>query len=167
MELSHTERLLLINQYEILKLLEPDKAAGHEASIAILRCGYELFYDDLFLPFTHMPVRHSEFVLEVLAFYRHVEGYKTHFPEDREIHRRRRSHFEGFCDRGEGELMEFARFLIQVRSRYPEQLQYRSATSNWAAFEPMSGHYTRLLEAWRKLGSPLHLTPDHIKILLP
>ena len=166
MDLSPTERLLLINQSEILARLDRDGADHYAELIEILRDGYEIFYGDLFFPLSHMPAKHSEFVMDALTLYRLIESYKTHFPDDQHAQRSRFAHFEGFCESGEGQMLAFTTFLIMKQRKFPEQMRYRGATNNWHAFKPMTERYARLLDAWHKLGDPYQLSPAHIRDLL-
>jgi uncharacterized protein len=45
--LTKTERLLLWNQYEILKHLDPDEIKNYEKNQEILKIGLKSMYDDL------------------------------------------------------------------------------------------------------------------------
>ncbi len=166
MDLSVTERLMLVNQYKILQRLDPRGEEGYEESIRILTSGYEIFYDDLFLEFTRMPPARSEFVLDVLSLYRRMEIYRQRHPDDYEPFNRKMGRFRGFDDHTESDLLAFTLFLIDVQGKFPEQLPYRGEAGGWRAMQPMVPGYERLLESWKKLGTPNQLTAEHIRALL-
>ena len=71
MELTKKERLILYNQYEILKKLDPDGEENYKIDQEILINGFKANYDDLasgFMDETSVEV--SEFVIDVLQMYR-------------------------------------------------------------------------------------------------
>lgn len=70
-ELTRVERAMLINQYEILKRLEPSEASWYEEKIDILRSGYELLYGDALFMGDDSTLSYDEgrYVMDVLDMY--------------------------------------------------------------------------------------------------
>src|SRR4051794_40924187 len=68
--LSSTERLILLNQLEILSRVDPDGRRQYEEHIAILERGYEYNYRDLFGALSDpMSVESSKEVWDILVMY--------------------------------------------------------------------------------------------------
>lgn len=125
MDLSKKDRVFLINQYEILKALNPDYSSDYEESIEILQNGYETFYsrfDDSV--YDAMSSEKSSLVFNILEIYRSVEDYKHNNPGDEEIEGHLWSNFKGFDGNGEIEYRAFPRFLIEKQGKFTEQIVY-------------------------------------------
>jgi uncharacterized protein YfbU (UPF0304 family) len=86
MELTKKDRIVLINQYEILKRLDPDNADYYGQLCEILRSGYEYFYSMIDEGAdANMPSEEGRLVIDILDFYRSVEDYKYNHPDDKEL----------------------------------------------------------------------------------
>lgn len=148
-KLSEVERLLLVNQYEILSLLsrdDPHRMREYELKAHILKRGYDLDYPALFERFGYeVPRQDAEFLEEVLSIYDRIGAaiYENEgdIPEDI----RRRAEFAGFSDSSSISLNAYARFTIQELKRHsairlaPEHVSgkpkawYLALVSRWRA----------------------------------
>lgn len=85
MKLSLVERMLMVQNFEILARLNPEEAEQYERKIEVLRYGFELLYDDLAEEFvkgdTVVTEEEGMYVLSVLSMY---DGL-THIVQDQQI----------------------------------------------------------------------------------
>lgn len=72
MELSRKDRIILFNQYEILKRLDTDSAEQYEIYQDILAQGFEYEYDDIGPSLFEVPQSVSEKVYEILGMFRRM-----------------------------------------------------------------------------------------------
>ena len=153
MELTKKDRILLINQYEILKRLDPGNADHYEQLTEILRRGYEVLYcmiDDQ----VSDEMRHDQgrLVLDLLDFYRSVEDYKDAHPDDEEFSDHPWGAFRGFDGNNEADYMAFARFLVERQGRFAEQKKYLSQTDGFNSHMPTLQKYRRIVSKWYEKG---------------
>ena len=154
--MSKKDRVFLINQYEILKLLDDDNEDRYDELITILRDGYEIFYSviDEWI-FDPMPYDDGRFVLDVLSIYRSIETYKRDNPEDEEIQNHNWGFFHGFDGNDEAGFLSFARFLIDTQGKFPEQLAYRDKTDFFNTHFPVLDKYRKMVDQWKALDHNL------------
>lgn len=77
--LSHTERWILANQYRILSLLDPDNKTAHERAVYILEEGFEAEYSVISQHITSETLSKAETaeVYDILDMYRAMQrSYK-------------------------------------------------------------------------------------------
>lgn len=122
------QRLLLINQFELLAKIDKENKSHYEKRVEILKEGYEYHYDeyiwnDLYDP---MSKEDSQFVLDVLTMYRDITWSKSHLdPEEQEKIKLQDTFFPGFDynDPKEGKLANYAEFYIKKIGRFPELIE--------------------------------------------
>jgi uncharacterized protein len=148
MNLTKLERIQLINQFEVLKILKPAEQEYYEELIEILTNGYAIFYSELenWL-FDEMPVEEGQFVLDVLDLYRAIENYKFHH-EARAIIEHAYGNFKGFDENEEGHHFLFTRFLIDKQNKFQEQKQYEDTTDQFNNHWPSLSKYRRMVAKW-------------------
>ena len=167
MDLSKKDRLFLINQYEILKALNPDYSSDYEESIEILQNGYETFYSRFDNSvYDEMSSEKSSLVFDILGIYRSVEDYKHNNPGDEEIEGHSWSNFKGFDGNNETEYMAFTRFLIEKQEKFTEQLVYKQETDNYNSHMPTLEQYRNMVQKWRELGENYETSKDNILQIL-
>lgn len=72
------QRLILINQFEILQQLNPYDVDFYSEKIEILKEGYEYHYDDVLGEISNpLPEEKSRFVIDVLNMYRDITFSKV------------------------------------------------------------------------------------------
>ena len=69
MNMSHTERLILSNQYEILAKLNPEKAAFYQRASTIIERGYCLQILELEKSFGHLDLATCQEVIDTLELH--------------------------------------------------------------------------------------------------
>lgn len=146
--LSKIERLILANQYKILKILE--NTSEYDEIIKILEEGYEIFYDEILGHiFDELPESEGQFVLDILSFYDIVvEPYKQKNPNDHEIINHPYSYFKGFDGNSETKYMAFVRFLIEDQKKFSFVAKYAKKTDNFNSHFPMLDKYRKMVELW-------------------
>ena len=80
MNMSHTERLILSNQYEILAKLNPEKAAFYQRASTIVERGYCLQILELEKSFGHLDLATCQEVLDTLELHHAPVSY-THLAQ--------------------------------------------------------------------------------------
>ncbi len=168
MGLSKKERLILINQYQILKKLYPENLSYFDEIIEILEEGYEIFYDSLFNSiFDEMPIDKSRIVLDILDIYRIIEDYKEKNSKDDDVIKNSWSFFNGFDGNNESEYLGFTRFLIEKQHKFTEQLKYKKDTDSFNSHKRITlSKYKSMIEKWDELGRKYSLNRDEILEIL-
>lgn len=138
MELTKKDRLILINQYQILKRLDPDSAKQYEQAIEILTNGYTLLYSRLGAGLTdsELCADKAQLVMDIIGACQAIEAYKSANPDDKEVSGHAWAKFRGFDANTEAEYLGYARFLLQGNcpaSEAPTVAKYRMIASIWAA----------------------------------
>lgn len=149
------QRLILINQFEILQQLNPYDADYYSGKIEILKEGYEYHYDDIFGEvYTPLSESDSRFVIDVLNMYRDINFSKKQFSvEDREkLEKEITTIFRGFDfnDSTEVRLGGYAQFFIEKLDRFKELIedeQFDDFNSHW----PMLESYKKYLISYEKV----------------
>jgi hypothetical protein len=165
-KLTEIERLLLMNQYKILSLLNPGANAEYTEYLQILKGGYEKDYADLFAQVAwNIPEKESDLVLEILCIYSRIAGAinrdSTQLTDDLKA----KAIFGGFADDGTGSLTTYARFAVEIRGDFPglDILGERSQRRPMSWYRKLISRSEQLGEgAMRKLDSKTieHLLAD-------
>jgi uncharacterized protein YfbU (UPF0304 family) len=157
-DLTVAERLILVNQYEILKRLDPDSAAGYELKIEILRDGYAPFYFELDRGLVddepELTMEEFRFVADVLEMFYMVHVYRRDHSEDAELAKHGMRHFPGFSGNQEHRLMALAKFAVHRLDRWSEQLEYTSENDDMNSHYEMAERYKLMLAEWKRQGKP-------------
>lgn len=164
LKLTEVERLILLNQYKILKAIEPDgdDVEHYDEAMEILRSGYESEYRELASMFTSVSGDDCDFVYRVLAMYsaitycrRGTADAKANAPFAR---------FAGFDGNNEAALLGFARFLFKSE-RYPEVAE-GSETDGFNSHMPTRQIYERMLTVYDKVKDAIELTEEQVVLII-
>jgi hypothetical protein len=170
-KLSINERLLLINQFTILKNIENDDITGlmnksyYDRNIKILENGYELeyfsIYNDIEEPLSY---EGCNFVYSVLNMYRDLyfsfENIKNNTKIlDSDIK------FKGFDanDIIEGAYISYAKYIIDDLKKYEEIKKYLGNSFN--SHCPMTYKYNNMLRKYEKYKKEKNINFFHIDYL--
>lgn len=167
MELTEKERLILYNQYEILKHLEPHEKEMYEINQKILRGGYKYDYNELidFLD-DEMPEQVSEFVYDVLQMYRCInDSYDDLTEEEKEEFKKLRTKFGGFDGNEESKYYWYACFVLKDLGRFEEI--YNDGKIEINSHRNMLNRYSKMISKWEEVRKDRYssLTLDHIKYI--
>ena len=167
MELDRIQRLILLNQFEILNRLDP-KSGDYGHYMEVLRRGYAVFYHEFLdsVDEVEMSEDDGDFVFEILEFYRTIENYKLRNPGDADIERHPWGTFPGFDGNHEAKFMALARFMINDGGLYQEQLQYSNKNDNFNSNARVIPKYMSMLEKWKQRGREPEPNKDYILDIL-
>lgn len=171
MELTKKDRLMLYNQYEILKLLSSDDehlVNQYEINQEILLNGYKSHYNDLIewiLDDTSEEV--SRFVIDVLNMYRNLYMSYASLPiEDKKQLSIDDIKYKGFDGNNEVEYYSYARFLLETYDLYYEIYNNGDYTSN--SHHSIIPRYTNMLSRLHGLDVDINtdLSLEQIKKII-
>lgn len=151
MDLSKKERLLLFNQYEILKHINPEEAKEYEINQDILFYGYKNEYDSLVENFfDDTSIEISNFVLDVLQMYRCINNsYYDLSDEEKKEYGKLSTSFEGFDGNDESDYYMYACFLLEKKGIYEESYQNGKIDTNSHCNKVHK--YTNMLNRWKEV----------------
>lgn len=161
MNLTQFERLLLWNQYEMRKHIDPKSLEHCETVQEALQSGYKPCYDYVLerMEKNEITEEQAQFVYDVLNMFDALQRYEQASGTKIEY---AHSRFSGFD--GHGNLVGFARFNVEALKRW-DYLNIK----NFDAHMPIEPMYRRMLEVW--LQNPLpdritNLTQMHVDAIL-
>ncbi len=157
--MDRSTRLILWNQFEILKLLDPTNAKDYDLKQDIVGTGYATQYSDVYTNISDQEASADmqRETLEVLEMFRalynaELDGWKPSDPT--------RTKFGGF-DGNNDDHYFFAQFLLDQRGLYTESAPARNSHSS-ATIE----RYRRMISAWKKAANRYHLTETEAEAIL-
>jgi len=151
------QRLLLVNQFEILSKIDAENGSDYEKKIEILKGGYELHYDDDVLDQILDPLSEEDctFVIDVLHMYRDINYSKSKLdPSDQEKIESHNHSFLGFDynDPKEIKLASYAEFFIKKLERFQELVEDEEF-AGFNSHQTMKSTYQRYLNNYNKVKS--------------
>lgn len=150
MNLSKTERLMLINQFSIMEKLEDDEKERYSLYKEILERGYVYDYDEIFDHlYKDLPVDNSKFVINVLSMYRSLNDSYLNL-EVKDSVDVSRLKFRGFDGNEEASYMSYAKFVLHTLGRFDE-LKDDSKLPDYNTHSRRIGKYAKMLSVWREL----------------
>jgi len=167
MDFTKKDRIVLINQYQILKRLGSDNSSHYEELIEILESGYEIFYSIIGEQVSEeMSTSEGALVLDILSIYGLIEAYKRDNRNDAEIGDHDWSSFRGFDGNNETRYMAFTRFLVDKQGKFAEQARRKKETDDFNSHMPLLDKYRKMVEVWRGIQPPHDLSRDQILAIL-
>ena len=164
MELNKFERLLLMNQYRILSLLDQSNADHYDKLRDALENGYVASYqDDLFAGMLDgLSVEQSAFVVEVMSMYDALQRSYDAL-DDKQGIEEERTKFPGFDSDYERAHLGYARFVVEREGRFS---RLKSHSPDFIGHTPMLDQYRRMTDLWKLSGNRYELTRDDITAIL-
>jgi uncharacterized protein len=155
--LTWTERVMLHNQFRILELLDPSRAEEYQQKQDIVGKGYEALYATLNENVSGEPAPRSvsEEVHEILELFRtlHNSSRTIGSTEASPLIR-----FQGFDSDKEPDHYGYAIFVIEKQGLWPEH-----RAESYSSHAPMLPKYSRMIEAWRRVGRTRDLGRDQLE----
>jgi uncharacterized protein YfbU (UPF0304 family) len=163
-ELNKFERLLLMNQYRILSLLDQSNADHYNKLRDALENGYVASYrDDLFAGIRDgLSVEQCAFVLEVMNMYDALQRSYDAL-DDKQGIEEERTKFPGFESDYEIAHLGYARFVVEREGRFSHLKSFRA---DFISHTPMLDQYRRMYDVWRLAANRAELTRDNITAIL-
>ena len=164
MELNKFERLLLMNQYRILSLLDQSNADHYDKLRDALENGYVASYqDDLFAGVLDgLSLEQSAFVVEVMSMYEALQRCYDALDDKTGIEEER-TKFPGFDSNYEPAHLGYARFVVEKEGRFS---QLKAHSEDFMGHTPMLDQYRRMSDVWKLAGNRYELTRDDITAIL-
>ena len=153
--LSLPQRLILVNQYKILKCLTDNvtEQQDYDNLITALENGYELHYQDCFeyMGDNDLTIEECREVLDILEMYRgiiysynalNLKNKLTTLKEEDVM-------FPGFDGNNEYKQLSYVRYFIVDLDRYSE-IQDLNHTDNYNSHARRLDKYRKMLEKWNQ-----------------
>lgn len=164
MKLTDAERLILANQYQILKHLDPARASSYSQYADALLGGYEHEYGEIDNRLARgensMSPEECSFVRDVMSM--HDALQRTAASPDNEIERDDVI-FRGFDSAIEKKYLNYAKFLRTERRRLPNLKVKDIELDSQEAMLPM---YRRMLSTYELAADPAELTREEALAIL-
>ncbi len=152
MKLTEKDRLILFNQLEILKHLNPDDSDRYDVDQTILLYGYKYHYDELIEGFAEeLDESISQYVFDVFQMYRSLNNsYDELSREEKSEIDLKDIKFQGYDGNEEIDHYTYARFVLEELKRYDEI--YDNGKVKFNSHRNMLNKYDRMLNKWKSLG---------------
>tara|TARA_B100000614_G_C14319161_1_gene399621 strand:+ start:185 stop:676 length:492 start_codon:yes stop_codon:yes gene_type:complete len=152
-------RLVLINQYEILKKMDPDQADRYSQLQEILYSGYTSQYDKLFEAMSdeEASAEMQDETIDILEMFRalSIAMHKGWEPTDP-----KKAKFRGF-DGNNDPHFSFASFLIDDQGRWKESSPNKNSHSSGTLHV-----YRAMLKVWKTCPQKYDLTEDQAEAII-
>jgi len=153
-----TQRLILYNQYEILKLIDPDNKERYAETQEVIAGGFETAYEwtidflsDPISKNVSTSVLNALQVCEALAISQRNGEFKS---------AKMFSNFEGYDGNHETNYMAFAQFILKTQGKFSD-LAERPVNSHMAA----ASKYDRMYNEWRSMDSRFDLSLTEVDLI--
>ncbi len=152
-KLTVVERIILRNQYLILKKLDPDEAEQYEKLIAIVEDGYEHDFGQLAAAFSGdtMPEKDFAEVIDILDMYSALQRPRKKLGDKAAETEKAAVAFPGFDgdgnDERESRYMGYARFLVKNGRFADVELREKDFNSHIQRLP----QYSRIVQRWKTL----------------
>ena len=161
LELSRTERLMLLNQFRILAKV--DQSARHDFEVieTALRYGYTSEYEELFGSSVagELPRSVAEEVRDTLDLYRMLRvSYRDMALKDLP---ERDFNFQGFDGNNETDHFAYATYLIEQKGRWTEN---KGAALN--SHSEKAPRYRRMITRWKQCAEKWHPTESEVRAIV-
>ena len=151
--LNLPQRLILVNQYKILKCLTDNvtEQQDYDNLITALENGYELHYQDCFeyMGENDLTVEECREVLDILEMYRGIiYSYNAlKLKKEPTTLKEEDVMFPGFDCNNEYKQLSYVRYFIVDLDRYSE-IQELNKTDNYNSHSKWLDRYVRMLQKW-------------------
>lgn len=163
--MTENERLILLNQFEILSHLKTDDPY-FAVCRDILENGYEVLYYEVTKRLGEpMSADEGQFVIDVLQMHRTLIFSYNDLQDKKELTERDVA-FVGFDGSEEGKHYAFAVYYIEDFSRFHELIE--NDINSYNSHSKMIPKYKRMLEVWNNTTerNNVNLTVEEIKAIL-
>lgn len=168
--LSLPQRLILVNQYKILKRLtdNKDEQKDYDNLIEALESGFELHYQDCFnyMGESDMTIEECREVLDILEMFRGIIYSFEHIKKDSTQITEERIRFAGFDGNYETKQMLYCRYFVKDLDRYSEIQEICGDHFDYNSHCGMLSAYRQMLITWnlyrKQLDNPYMMTEEQI-----
>lgn len=168
--LTKIDRLILYNQYEILRELslkngDQQQAERYEIFSTIVLNGYEYDYCQIFEGFSEYLLKNkSKFVMDILALYQAIYDKAKSLSVEEKDKYGYKLKFRGFDGNNEIDYFAYCKFVIKDQKKYPDL--YENGSNELNSHHEIVEYYKKLLKLWKDAGEPYELSNDLFKKLM-
>ena len=162
MEMSSTQRLILVNQYKLMALLDPTNAAKYQRLETIVKGGFSLELRELDNEFSVISEEECRTVLDTLEMYKALQISYNNLSDKCELSEHRLQ-FVGYCAVREKKYLNYLRFITSVEGKYQEFMRCEHGCDSQT---PMRDKYSRMIDAWKACPHEYHLSMAEIQNIL-
>ena len=162
MEMTHAQRLILSNQYQMMAMLEPDNAERYRRYQTIIERGYGLQLRELDKEFGELSEATCRTLIDIMEMHHAMQVSFSNLKEACNIEARQLA-FLGFDAATEARYLGYVRFMVSVEGRYTH---FDSGTHGFNAQTPMWEKYQRMLAVWHTCPRQYHLSANEIAQIL-
>ncbi len=151
MSYSDQERKILINQFLILKTLDPKNSEKYDQDIEILSDGYEVYYESVgyeLLPTLSLDV--SKEVFDTLTVFQVIDNHIRENPADQEVTKHYNAKFQGYDGNNETDHYRFVEFVINTQKKY-KALFGQTPNVDLNSHSEMREKYKAMVDTYRRL----------------
>jgi uncharacterized protein YfbU (UPF0304 family) len=157
MVFSFAERLMLFNQYEILKRLDPQKLSLYARHQEVVEKGFESLYGDLGISTTTLSKEEAQEMDDVLALFRAIKSSSAGVASNAIG----KTQFVGFGPSQPDERFAYADFLSNIL-KFPQEVSNSPDNRPELQLEK----YRTMLKRWDEIGRKRELSADQIEHLV-
>ncbi|MBE2897397.1 YfbU family protein [Pasteurellaceae bacterium 20609_3] len=162
MEITLTQRLILVNQYELMALLDEPNAAKYKRMQRIIQGGYKLEMKELYKDFSELSEEECNTVRDTLEMYQALQVSYNNLADKGDLTAHRLK-FLGYCGIREKKYLNYLGFVAQTDKNYRELVQCPNGCD---AQTPMWDKYVKMLDIWNQCPRKFHLSLAEIKQVL-
>ena len=161
MELDKKDRLILINQYKILTILNPDESVRYSGYIRTLEQGFELNYDTMAGWITDgMKQEECGEVVDILEMYRCLNTSFLKLKDKVGINKKHLD-FPGFDANEEEKELAYVEYLLYTLNKFKE-FKKRGKYPDHDSRTPALNKYRAMLRVWESLSNKKILSKGEI-----
>ncbi|WP_157929502.1 YfbU family protein [Phyllobacterium zundukense] len=154
---SFAERLVLFNQYEILKKLDPEKSSLYERHQEVVEKGLESLYEDLGISNTTVSEEAAQEVADILLLFRAIKASSNGISNNIAD----KTKFVGFGPTQSSGHFSYADFLSKIL-KFPQEISKSADNRPELQLE----RYRTMLKRWDEIGRKRELSADQIEHLV-
>lgn len=162
MEMTTTQRLILVNQYKLMALLDTDNAAQYQRLERIVKGGFALELKDISKEFLDLSKEECRLVRDTLEMYNALQVSYNNLG-DKSAVSEHRLQFIGYCAVREKKYLNYLQFIRETEPKYQELL---NSQADFDAQTPMWDKYGKMLDIWRSCPHEYHLSAVEIQNIL-
>lgn len=162
--MTHAQRLILSNQYQLMAQLEPGQADKYKRLQTIVERGYGLQMRELDKNFGCIPEQECREIIGFMEMHHAMqESYNMLSAGDKKQVDQRRLQFLGFDIATEHQAVNYVRFVIDSEGMYP---QFDKGDHHFNAQMPMLDKYRRMQTTWNNCPRQYHLSSTELMQIL-
>jgi uncharacterized protein YfbU (UPF0304 family) len=158
MEMTHAQRLILSNQYQMMTIMDPANADRYRRLQTIVERGFGLQMRELDKDFGALTEDTCRTLIDIMEMHHAMQVSFSNL-EDAPGVDPRRLEFLGFDAATESRYLSYVRFMVNSEGRYTD---FDAGTHGFNAQTKMWEKYQRMLAVWHGCPRQYHLSAVEI-----